>query len=282
MKVICFGAGGGAKKLYGRISEKYEIIAFTDNDSRKWEKQFIFGIPVLEPRKCIMSLEWDLIVITSAPGLETIRKQLSDMGIAENKIVTFYVENELEGRKVFLKRLAESMEYDTAAECAEAGVFEGDFARYINEFFPNRKLHLFDTFEGFVARDIEKEQEFSAASKGDYGNTSVELVMGKMLYPQNIIIHKGYFPDTAGSLCNPFCFVNLDLDLYEPTYNGLVFFEDKMVENGVILVHDYFSDNFRGPRAAVDRFLRDRKKLQKYPIGDGISIMLVGFGRETE
>ena len=32
---------------------------------------------------------------------------------------------------------------------AEVGVYKGDFAKYINYFFPDRKLYLFDTFEGF-------------------------------------------------------------------------------------------------------------------------------------
>ena len=45
-------------------------------------------------------------------------------------------------------------------ECAEAGVFEGDFAKWINQYFPDRKLYLFDTFEGFDMRDIEKEKPF--------------------------------------------------------------------------------------------------------------------------
>lgn len=278
-KVICFGAGGGGRKLYERISQKYEVIAFADNDSRKWEKTYLFGIPVYEPEKCIMSMDWDFIIITSEPGLKTIQRQLSDMGIAEQRIITSYVESELEGRRVFLQKLAETNIYDVKAECAEAGVFEGDFAKYINEFFPKRKLHLFDTFEGFAAKDIEKERQYSMAQMGDLGNTSVELVMAKMLYPENVLIHKGYFPETAMGLQSKFCFVNLDLDLYEPTYNGLVFFGERMVKNGVILVHDYFSDTFKGPKAAVDRYLEERKLIEKYPIGDGISIMLVGFGR---
>ena len=163
-------------------------------------------------------------------------------------------------------------------ECAEAGVFEGDFAKWINQYFPDRKLYLFDTFEGFDMRDIEKEKPFSNAKSGDYNNTSIELVMEKMLYPQNCIISKGYFPQTAEGITEKFCFVNLDLDLYEPTYNGLLFFENKMTENGIILVHDYFADNFRGPKEAVNRFLHENKrKIKILPIGDGISVSLSGF-----
>ena len=47
---------------------------------------------------------------------------------------------------------------------AELGVYKGKFARYINSYFPTRKLYLFDTFEGFDVKDvsIEKEKNFSA------------------------------------------------------------------------------------------------------------------------
>ena len=70
--------------------------------------------------------------------------------------------------------------------------------------------------------------------------------------------------------------MNLDLDLYEPTYNGLLFFSDKMTENGIILVHDYFAENFKGPRYAVDKFVSESKNsIRVLPIGDGISVAII-------
>lgn len=36
---------------------------------------------------------------------------------------------------------------------AELGVYKGKFARYINQYFPDRTLYLFDTFLGFDERD---------------------------------------------------------------------------------------------------------------------------------
>lgn len=62
------------------------------------------------------------------------------------------------------------------------------------------------------------------AKCGDYNNTSVELVMKKIPYPENVVIYKGYFPESARKNKEEFCFVNLGMDLYEPTYNGLIFF----------------------------------------------------------
>ena len=44
---------------------------------------------------------------------------------------------------------------------AELGVWQGDFAQYINQLFPNQKLYLFDTFEGFDKRNFDKEDNLS-------------------------------------------------------------------------------------------------------------------------
>ncbi len=276
-KVICFGAAGGGKRLYPLIASQYEVMAFTDNDSEKWGST-CGDIPILSPEECIQSLDYNYIIITSAPGLDSIYRQLLDMGVKEGKIITTFVQDQLEARRQFLRCYSMLVnESDLEAECAEAGVFEGDFARWINQYFPERTVHLFDTFEGFDQRDIEKE-EWAEAKAGEYGNTSVEIVMSKMPYPEKVIIHKGFFPETAQGIESKFIFVNLDLDLYEPTYQGLKFFSTRMIKNGIILVHDYFSENFAGSREAVEKFLNETDlQLYRYPIGDSLSVMITGF-----
>lgn len=275
--VICFGSGGGANRLYRQISNKYNILGFTDNDSNKIGGK-IFSSPIYSVEECL-KLHYEKIIITSAPGLDSIKKQLLAMGIDEGMIDDSFVVAPLESRRIFLERLSQMQrDIDSNICVAEAGVFEGDFAKYINCYYPNRELFLFDTFEGFCDKDIEKEMTMSNAKVGDYSNTSEEIVLSKMQFKEKCKIFKGYFPQTAKNIDKMFCFVNLDLDLYEPTYNGLVFFEKKMVNHGIILVHDYFADNFKGPKEAVDKFITEKKgKYIALPIGDGISVMVVGF-----
>lgn len=279
-KVVCFGAGGGVIKLKNEIKKQFKIIGYTDNDNQRWG-EYIDNIKIFSPDEAIR-LDYDYIVITSIPGLEPIRQQLLKMGITKGKIITSYVELPIEARKTFLKSLSLfDLVYPKEASCAEVGVFEGEFAKYINEYFPSRRLHLFDTFEGFDQRDIDRENNKNKRKqKGVYGNTSVDLVMNKMMYPYNVYIHKGYFPDTVygGGTSEKYCFVNLDLDLYLPTYEGLMYFSKRMVKKGVILVHDYFAETFDGPRRAVDEFLeKDNMRLNILPIGDGLSVAIVGF-----
>lgn len=283
LKAYLFGAGGGGLRLYDSIKEQYEIVGIVDNDERKWGGQFRhFNVGM--PEESLKQSTYDVIVLTSAPGRDSIITQLCGYGIAENRIITSFIDQPLESRRIFLKSLSVLMEnVDKEASVAEAGVFQGDFAKYMNQYFPDRKLYLFDTFVGFDAKDIalEKSNDYSQAQTADYANTSQELVRQKLPYPEQCHFMVGYFPETAqkGAGEERFCFVNLDLDLYQPTLEGLQWFEDRMVKGGVILIHDYFADNFKGVRHAVDEYMQNRKRreLHLMPIGDGISIAVCGF-----
>lgn len=144
---------------------------------------------------------------------------------------------------------------------AEAGVFQGNTAKWINVFFPDRKLYLFDTFSGFNAQDQLSDDENNLYNmKIDYSNTSIEKVMEKMTYPQNCVVKPGWFPESAQNVEDSFCFVRLDMDLYNPIKSGLEFFYPKMTRGGYICVHDCRSRNFDGARKAVIDFCKEYKQ----------------------
>lgn len=277
-KVICFGAGGTAIHLYNKISEKYEVLAFADNQKSK-HGQNILGKEIISPDK-INDYPYDYVIITSIVG-ETIPAQLVEMGVDKSRIITSFVSYPVESRIEWMRSLSELQEnIDPNAEVAEAGVFQGDFARYINLFYPNRKLHLFDTFEGFSEKDIAQEKGLSSACSGHLAITNEEIVISKLKYPDNVFVHKGYFPQTAEGITSEFCFVNLDMDLYQPTLEGLRFFAPKMVKGGVIVIHDYFWGAYeKSIKKAVREFMDETefKSLRLMPIGDSVSIAVVGF-----
>jgi O-methyltransferase len=152
---------------------------------------------------------------------------------------------------------------------AELGVYKGDFAKYINRAFPDRKFYLFDTFDGFDERDIKTETEFqfSAAQRNDFKNEDIALVLGKMKYPDNCIIRKGYFPETAKDLDEKFVFVSIDVDLFEPIYQGLCFFSQRLQHGGCIFVHDYHSSYHYGVNSAVKKFSAEQG-IPYFPLSD--------------
>jgi O-methyltransferase len=138
---------------------------------------------------------------------------------------------------------------------AELGVYKGEFSKYINLAFPDRKFYLFDTFEGFDEKDvvIEKGNEFSSGEQ-DFTNTSIGEVISKMPFKENCIIKQGYFPDSLQGLEDTFCFVSIDPDLYKPILDGLEYFYPRLNKGGYILVHDYNNDSYSGAKKAVREY----------------------------
>lgn len=140
----------------------------------------------------------------------------------------------------------------TAGALAEVGVYRGGFAAHVNAIFPDRKLYLFDTFEGFDARDVKDEQSRGLSKGGqDFSATSVEYVMSQMPHPQQCVPMRGYFPETANGLEEKFAFVSLDTDLYAPIYSGLEWFYPRLSHGGYIFVHDFNNELYPGASEAV-------------------------------
>lgn len=144
---------------------------------------------------------------------------------------------------------------------AELGVYKGDFAKYMNQVFSDRKLYLFDTFEGFNEEDVESDVKAGySTGKQDFSNTSAEMVLNKMPYQANCIIRQGWFPETAKGLEEErFVFVSLDADLFEPIYEGLKFFYPRLQPGGGIFVHDFNNCGYKGSAAAVRKFSNEQR-----------------------
>jgi O-methyltransferase len=159
---------------------------------------------------------------------------------------------------------------------AELGVYKGKFARYLNEYFPDRILYLFDTFEGFDNRDIirEKQNHFSSGDQ-DFSNTSVENVLNLMPDRKKCRPVKGFFPESAKDVDDRFVFVSLDTDLYEPIYSGLHFFYPRLVHGGYIFIHDFNNDAYKGTREAVEKFCVEQR-INFLPVPDlGGSVIIM-------
>lgn len=147
--------------------------------------------------------------------------------------------------------------WQVAGAFAELGVYKGESARIIHHMDPERRFHLFDTFEGFRPEDLKAEKgEAATYSTNNFADTSLRSVVRFIDGNRNIFTHAGYFPaSAAGVFHERFALVNIDADLYNPTRAGLEFFYPRLSPGGVILVHDY---NFKweGVIKAVDDFCK--------------------------
>jgi len=141
----------------------------------------------------------------------------------------------------------------TDGELAEVGVYNGGSAKLICEVKGDRPLHLFDTFTGLpntqaIDRSHFKDGEYSA---------DLEQVKGYLSAYPKLFFYPGIFPQTATPVADKhFCFVNLDVDVYQSTKDCLEFFYPRMNPAGVILSDDY---NFApGVKKAFDEFFASR------------------------
>lgn len=271
MDIIIWGTGLNGKRCFENYKEKYNVIAFGDN----YKKGEFCGKKIVDCQE-LKSLQYDLIFIASA-YTQTVMEQLLSEGVPERMITTVFIDSINSARENFLRSVSETVsEKKLFGSVAEAGVFQGDFAKVINEVFPDRKLYLFDSFEGFSDRDVDfEEDKDKVKSAGHYfENTSKTLVLSKMKYKDNVIIKEGFVPDTFEDIDDVFVFVNLDMDLYLPTKHALEFFWDRMVPEGVILVHDYYNQNYRRLREAVNEFATINS-IKLFPIGDLCSVGMI-------
>jgi O-methyltransferase len=162
-----------------------------------------------------------------------------------------------------------------AGSVAEVGVFQGDFAKYINQVFSDRTFYLFDTFEGFDDRDLKKdESEGYYSLDQDFSLTNVEHVLSKMEFRENCVVKKGYFPESLGGLEETFCFVSLDTDLYNPILEGLEYFYPRLSPGGYIFVHDYNNSPYEGVKQAINEF-RDKTGVSFFPLPDWGGTMVI-------
>ncbi|NOG58225.1 MAG: methyltransferase [Bacteroidetes bacterium] len=155
----------------------------------------------------------------------------------------------------FLLAIEQLEKENIAGELAECGVYMGRLSKFIHGLLPNRKLYLFDTFSGFDPRDSDTKND------SRFHDTHEEKVIQRIGDSNNIIIKKGYFPETATpDVANEkFAFIVIDFDKYDPTLAALEFFYPLLNPGGFIFIHDYSSpeSNWACSRA-VNEFLKDK------------------------
>ena len=192
-----------------------------------------------------------MVLLGTLMGLDEVPKQLKALGVPLEKLDKTYVEVSVWARILFLQRFSERVyKGEMEGAVAEAGVYRGEFAKHINRLFPDRRCYLFDTFKGFTDYDISKEQAQSLVNANHLKNVKVEDTLIKMS--------------------------NLDMDLFEPTLEGLRLFYPLMSEGGVILVHDYFNKAYPNIQKAISDYEKELgKRLHKMPIGDDITMAIV-------
>ncbi len=252
-KVLIFGASGYGQRVAYHISDECEIVAFVDRnplfEGRSWG-----GYKVIYPQE-IKNYNYDFIIISVGALEEKMRNELLKLKVPSEKITVFCPDREftwLDERVVMAKCCIRYIkERDIKGNLAEVGVYRGAFSSLLSKYLSDRKIYLFDTFEGFAKNDLDTEK---ILEEHVFKDTSVQEVLEVMPNKNNVIIKKGYFPETAKDVEDTFCFVSLDADLYNPILAGLEFFYPRLEHGGYIFIHDFESIRYPGCKKAVLEF----------------------------
>ena len=163
------------------------------------------------------------------------------------------------------------MAADIAGSFAECGCLAGHSAHLIAQTMQRcgqpRGLMIFDSFEGLskpVAEDFATGPhhvdawDMQARLKSGRARFACDLptVMRNLHDYRFISYFPGWIPETFSQVDgDSFAFVNIDVDLYEPTRDSLEFFYPRLSPGGVIQIDDYNFMDWPGATKAVDEFL---------------------------
>lgn len=131
-------------------------------------------------------------------------------------------------------------------------------------------VHLFDSFEGLPE---------PAPCDGGY------WFKGALCAPQeelretlsgfdNYRVYEGWIPECFAEVGEyRFRFVHVDVDLYQPTFDSLLFFYPRLRSGGIMLLDDYGFTTCPGAKAAADAFFSDKPEpIAMLPTGQAFII----------
>jgi O-methyltransferase len=159
-------------------------------------------------------------------------------------------------------------------DIAEVGVFKGGTARLLAESTrgQNKRIHLFDTFEGIPHSDPKHD----IVRQGDFKDTSLEGVKRYLSGFDHIDFYQGLFPQTARSLeALKFSLAHIDVDIHRSVADCCHFFYPRMEKGGIMIFDDYGHPCCPGAKTAVDEFFIDKAEKPCYlPTGQCVVIRL--------
>lgn len=153
---------------------------------------------------------------------------------------------------------------------AELGVFRGDFTVVINRALPTRKIYLFDTFCGFDMKDVNDDDTIKNKENEllKFHDTSEEFVLSRLnMQEGQCIVRGGVFPDTFDLHDEKFCFVSIDLNMYQPILKSLELFYPRICVGGYIMLSCYNAPFYEGTRKAIIDYC-DKSGINFLPVPD--------------
>ena len=156
----------------------------------------------------------------------------------------------------------------------ECGVYAGSqcaaMAYACQKHGDDRKIHLFDSFDGIPEAGLLDDPKLSRQSKCTFEKCFGYMTKTWEIETERLVFHPGWFKDTIpGINIERIAILRLDGDLYESTRTCLEGLLPSVVEGGYCIVDDYA---LKGCRLAVREYFGKHKfeyKIHRIEGGDG-------------
>jgi O-methyltransferase len=164
--------------------------------------------------------------------------------------------------------------HEVEGDMAECGVYNGATAYFMalanEEAGRNRNIFLFDSFQGLSPPIAEDGSYWRAGDLACPEKVPQRNLSGF----RNINFLQGWIPTRFQEVADrTFCFIHVDVDLYEPTRKSLEFFFPRLISRGILVCDDYGFESCPGARRAMDEFFADKPdQIVHLPTGQGLVI----------
>ncbi len=164
--------------------------------------------------------------------------------------------------------------HEIKGDFAECGAYEGATAYMVADALRSagveRRLHLFDSFEGL---SVPGDKDGSFWTAGGLSADEQKARQNLSVFP-NVDFYRGWIPERFDEIADrTFSFVHIDVDLYQPTMDSIEFFYPRLEKGGLIVCDDYGFTTCPGARDAMDEFFQNKRELIIHlPTGQGFII----------
>lgn len=144
------------------------------------------------------------------------------------------------------------------ASFAEAGIYAGMSVFFTAEYC-NEKFIAIDSFKG-VSQPGEKDSNYFKKNDLSIDKKCAEMTLSRY---KNVNIIDGWIPEILKDIPElSYSFVNIDVDLYEPTKYSIEYFWERMISGSVMILDDFGSKKTIGARQAGIELLGQYKMLE--------------------
>lgn len=165
---------------------------------------------------------------------------------------------------VILHELELILRAKVPGDVAELGCYEGTSAlfeqRMLQQLAPDKKLWLYDSFEGLPDKTEEDQSaagELFQAGALKARQSELKRNFVKAGLPPPEIIKAWFYELDTADLPDRICFAFLDGDFYESIMDSLKLVWPKISTGGVVVIDDYQNAKLPGVRKAVEAFFKN-------------------------